>query len=99
MKQKLNNPTIISEETRDKMKSTFQSIEYREKCSKSHRKHDLDLEIPRYIHKVDKTRKNGSKYTGYTVRIPGKPEKYFVSMKLTNQEKLEIAIKFIKENY
>ena len=94
---KLLNSTVISEETRDKMRETFQSTEYREKCSKSHRKHNLDQEIPRFIHRVDKTRPNGSNYTGYVVRIPGRPEKNFVSMKLTEQEKLTAAINYIKE--
>jgi hypothetical protein len=29
------------------------------------------------------------------VRIPGKPEKYFVSMQLSDKEKLNLAINFI----
>ena len=94
---KLKNPTVISEETRDKMRETFSSIEYREKCSKSHRKHNTDIDIPRYIHRVDKTRPNGSNYTGYVVRVPNNPEKYFVSMQLSDEEKLNLAINFIKE--
>ena len=95
---KLKNPTIITEETRDKMRKTFSSIEYREKCSKNHRKYNIDLDIPRYIHKVNKTRPNGNNYSGYAVKIPGNPEKYFVSMKLSDKEKLDLAINFIKEN-
>jgi hypothetical protein len=42
---KLKNPTVITDETRNKMRETFNSIEYREKCSKSHRKYNTDTDI------------------------------------------------------
>ena len=92
----LLNPTIITEETRDKMRKTFGSIEYREKCSKSHRKFYIDdIEIPRFIHRVNKTQANGTKRTGFVVRVPGKPEKYFTSMDLNETAKLNLEISFI----
>lgn len=93
---KLLNPTVITEDTRNKMRKTFGSIEYREKCSKSHRKYYIDdIEIPRFIHRVNKTQANGSNRTGFVVRVPQTPEKYFTSSNLSETEKLKLAINFI----
>ena len=94
---KLLNPTVITEETRNKMRETFGSIEYREKCSKKHRKFHVEgIEIPRYVHRVDKKHRNGNRFTGFVVRVPRNPEKYFTSMELSDTEKLNLAINFIK---
>jgi group I intron endonuclease len=96
---KLQNPIIISEETRDKMRKTFSSIEYRGKCSKNHRKYQLDgIEIPRFIHRINRTYTNGYKRTGFVVAIPGKSEKHFTDTNLSDIEKLKLAINFINTN-
>ena len=87
---RLKNPTIISDETRHKMRDSLKSDKVRDQMSSSHRKYNKDKEIPRYIHKVNK-----KKCSGYVVRIPGKSEKIFTSSQLTDEEKLVLAIDFI----
>lgn len=93
---RLENPTVPSEENRRKINESIRTDAVRDKMSLNHRKHG-NGNIPRYIHYVHrKDNRNGCyrEYTGYVVRIPGKPEKQFASNKLTDEEKLKLAIEY-----
>jgi hypothetical protein len=90
---RIKNPIEISNETRNKMRISLSSIKVRQQMSQNHRK-DKNSDIPMYIHRIQKER-----YSGYAVRIPNEKEKSFVSMKLSDEDKLQLAIDYIKSNY
>ncbi len=87
--RKKENPTIISQETREKMRKSLGSEEFRFKMSQKHRS-GKSKDLPMYIHKLD-----SKWHSGYRIRIPGFPEKCFESKKMTDEEKLSLAIQYI----
>lgn len=84
---RLANPITPSEDNRRKINEAIRTTAVREKGSKSRRKDNLDL--PMYVITVRK-----EKNPGYCIQIPGQPQKYFTSIKLSMEEKLESALKF-----
>ena len=87
------NPGIISEETRDKMRISLSSIEVRQNMS-LHRRKQENEHLPMYVQKINK------KYVqGYKVVFPGYPEKSFTSAVISDQEKLKLTLQYYYENY
>lgn len=87
---RLANPIAPSEDNRNKINEAIRTVEVRTKGSKSKRKDNLDL--PLYVITVRKELN-----PGYCIQIPGQPQKYFTSSKLSMEEKLELALTYRKE--
>lgn len=97
-KKSVIQKNVISDETREKMRNSLSTLEVRERMSRNHRKPE-NSHLPMYVRKIRKTRpSNNTIYTGYAVCFPGKGEKYFVSSKLSDEEKLQLAIEYINNN-
>ena len=87
---RLANPIAPSEDNRNKINEAIRTVEVRTKGSKSRRKDNFDL--PLYVVTVRK-----ESNPGYCIQIPGQPQKYFTSKKLSMEEKLKLALAYRKE--
>ncbi len=87
-----------SDETKKKLsdigKNRIISLETREKRSKTVKKHGAELNLPMYVTKLNPS---GYHSSGYIVRHPNYPSKTFRSKDLSDEEKLELALKYYND--
>lgn len=85
-----------NEETKIKLseynKGKNVSFDTREKLSKSLRQNGQDL--PLYLHRKEK-KPNSYHGSGYIVRVPGFKSKSFISKKMTDEEKYNLALNYL----
>lgn len=86
-----------SEESKRKV-STFNkeknvNLNIREKLSRSLRQNGKDL--PLYLHRKE-AKPDSYHGSGYIVRVPGFKSKSFISKKITDEEKYELALNYLK---
>lgn len=70
--------------------------ETREILSQSLRKNGKDLNLPLYLHRKE-VNPNTYHGSGYIVRIPGLKSKSFISKKITDEEKYNLALIYLQQ--
>lgn len=70
-------------------------LDTRIKLSQSLRQYGTTMSLPLYVHRKEQ-KPNSYHGSGYIVRVPGFKSKSFISKKLTDEEKYNLALKFLE---